>query len=158
MRDDVKMPVRQGGGKAPLEPEVAERAILNALRAMVKQSKMLADADYSCSFTVRQLRLHLKKKPEDFAAFLGVSLGDYEKWETRQSPADVAKTMAYTAKVIDETYRLLSFSQGGADSRTELTLGDLLKYLTSDQFEMFTQWVEEGKKRGETVTPQITMQ
>jgi len=146
---NAKVPVLIGRDKPLKDPEVANRAVLNALRAMVRQSKMLADADYSCAFTVRQLRLHLKKKQEEFAEFLGVPLSDYQTWETRQTPADVAKTMKYTADVIDQTYRLLSFSQGGADSRTELSLGDLLKYLTADQFDQFTQWVEEGKRRGE---------
>ena len=156
--DPTKVPVLIGRDKPLKDPEVANRAVLNALRAMVRQSKTLADADYSCSMTAKQMRLRLEKTTTEFAELLGVPLEEYKRWETAQSPADVAKTMKYTADMIDTTYRLLSFSQGGADSRTELTLGDLLKYLTADQFDEFTKWVEEGKRRGEPQTPEATIQ
>jgi len=157
--DPTRTPVLLGRDKPLKDPQVAEKAILNALRAMVRQSQALAEADYTCSMTIRQARIILKRKPEEFALLLEVPLDTIERWESRNSPDQVAKTMAYTAKVIDETYRLLSFSQGGADSRAELTLGDCLKYLSADQFETFIQWVEQGKERAVKPTePQMLPQ
>lgn len=138
------------------EVEAAEHAVLNALRAMGRQSKSLAESDYTCSMTVRQLRSALGKQPEQMAEMLGVGVEQYEKWEIKNNPHDVAKTMAYTARMIDDIYRLLSFSQGGPDHRQEFQLGDLLKYLTAEQFETFTRWIEEGKERG--LRPQVEMQ
>lgn len=146
MTDPKDLMARQ---KVLRDPDLAERAVLNALKAMLKQSQALADADYATAMTIKQVRRYLDKGPGEMAGILGIKPDLYEKWESKTTAVDVAKAMAYTTKMIDETYRLLSFAQGGPDARTELTLGDLLKYLTAEQFEEFTKWIEEGKKRGD---------
>lgn len=140
-------PILVGRDKPLKDPKVAETAVLNALRALARQSEALTEADYTCAFTIKQARQFLKLKTDEMAARLGISENLLDLWESRNHPDVVAKTMAYTAKMIDEVYRLLSFSQGGPDSRSELNLGDLLKFLTAEQFGMFITWVEEGKKR-----------
>lgn len=152
----VKKPVLMGRDKPLRDPEAAEKAILNALVAMSKQSEALAQADYSCAKTVREMRRDLKMTVKDMAKALGIPVSIYDNWEQGQAPDMLAKTMAYTAKVIDETYRLLSFAGGGPDSRPELSLGDLLKYLTAEQFAQFVQWVDDGK--AELVSPKVQVE
>lgn len=153
---DLPKPTYMGEGGKPLKlHKSTEDAVLYAIRALIKQSKQLAEADYTTYGTVRSLRSELKLKVEDLADKLEVSPEWIEKFEGKMSTADVAKSMAYTAKTIDGVYRLLSFASGGPDSRPEVTLGDLLRYLTADQFEQFQQWVEEGKRRGEQVQKAI---
>ena len=70
-------------------------------------------------------------------------------------PELVGRTFAYTAKVIDETMRLIAFSKGGPDSRLETTasaaeqkaMDGFLQGLTNEQFETFRGWVKESKER-----------
>jgi DNA-binding transcriptional regulator YiaG len=151
MNDNPNPPVLRDRDKPLKDPKVAERAVLNALRAMNRQAEALADADYTTIGTVRKLRRKLDMSEDEFAAKLGMDVADLVKFEGLMAPDSVAKTMAYTGKFVDEIYRLLSFSQGGPDSRQELSLGDLVKYLLPSEFEQFCKWVEEGKRRAEAV-------
>jgi len=63
------------------------------------------------------------------------------------SAESLAKTLSYAAKTVDETTRLLEFSKGNADSRSEVVgLSDLLKYLTDEQFSQVRLWVAASMK------------
>ena len=56
------------------------------------------------------------------------------------------KTLAYIAKMVNEITRLLQFAKGEPDSRTEIKgLDTLLAYLSRDQFDQLTTWIEEGQ-------------
>ena len=58
---------------------------------------------------------------------------------------DLAKAMAQTAKMIDETARLTQFIGGKADSRPDLGVGmpvDVLRALTNEQLAQVMTWVE----------------
>ncbi|HEY4761890.1 MAG TPA: hypothetical protein VIH42_15025 [Thermoguttaceae bacterium] len=124
-----------------------EDAVLYAIKSLVKQSKALSEADYTTYGTVRALRRHLKLDLDGMAEKLSVTREWLEKFEGQVSAMEVGKTMAYTAKTIDEVYRLLSFASGGPDSRPQISVGDLLKYLTADQFNLFVEWVEQAKNK-----------
>ena len=150
-------PVYMGEGKPLKLHKSTEDAVLYAIQAMVKQSKSLSEADYTTHGTVRALRAELKLRTTQLAKKLGVPVEWLEKFEGKMSADVVAKSMAYTAKTIDGVYRLLSFASGGPDSRPEITLGDLLKYLTAEQFDVFVRWVEEGKQRPALKPPEEDM-
>ena len=62
-------------------------------------------------------------------------------------PKNVAQTMAYAGKVLDEIYRLSEFAVGKADSRPDLGMADLLAMLTDEQVGELGRWVELGKAR-----------
>ena len=127
----------------------AEKGIINALVAFKKQSQALRDADYSTKLTARQLRLKLEMKKPEFARRLGIDEDQLDRWENEGlEPNQIAHTMAFTGKVIDQIYRMLEFANGRADSRPDvLNLADMLMYLDGDQFDTFQKWVEAGKKR-----------
>jgi len=147
-------PVYMGDQPKPLKlHKSVEDAVLYAIRGLVKQSKALSEADYTTFATVKSLRTELKLKPEDFAARLEVSPEWLDKFEGKVPVGDVSKALMNTGKMIDGIYRLLSFASGGPDSRPEITLGDLLKYLTAEQFDVFVRWVEEGKSRPAVKAP-----
>ena len=150
-------PVYMGEGKPLKLHKSTEDAVLYAISAMVKQSKALSEADYTTFGTIKALRNELKLKVPGLAKRLGVSAEFIEKLEGKMPVDAVAKSMAYTAKTIDGVYRLLSFASGGPDSRPEITLGDLLKYLTAEQFDVFVRWVEEGKQRPAIKPPEEDM-
>jgi len=61
----------------------------------------------------------------------------------------VARAMAYTTKVVDEVTRLLSFMQGGPDSRPDLGLGAIFEVLTDEQLEQVWGWVRVNKEKKE---------
>ena len=68
-----------------------------------------------------------------------------------KDPDKIARTGAYLAKIVDETVRLIEFLDGNPDSRPDIGLGDMLKYLTAEQFRQFSQWIEEGRAKEITV-------
>ena len=71
----------------------------------------------------------------------------------KSTPEQLAKTLSYVAKTMDETARLLEYAAGRADSRSEVVgLSDLLKYLTNEQFEQVQGWIGLGAKRIESPT------
>jgi len=80
-----------------------------------------------------------------------LALADYDSTK----PELVARSAAHTAKVIDETMRLIAFSKGGPDSRTETksaeaeqaAFDEIFRGLTDDQFTMFSKWMAEAKER-----------
>ena len=67
---------------------------------------------------------------------------------TELSAPELSKTVMNLAKAISEKYRLVEFSQGRADSRTDISgLSELLDKLTDEQFQTFQVWV--GLKKDE---------
>lgn len=61
---------------------------------------------------------------------------------------DLAKTATLLSKQIDEITRLLELLRGQPDQRMEVSgLGDLLKFLTNDQFAEVSKWIDEGMER-----------
>lgn len=69
-------------------------------------------------------------------------------FRTEPSAKDIAQAMSYTARVIDDIYRLSQFAVGNADSRPDVGVGALLEFLTDEQMVEFGRWVEAGKLRG----------
>ncbi len=67
----------------------------------------------------------------------------------------VGRTFAYTAKVIDETMRLIAFTKGGPDSRVEQTqtvaeqkaMDGILAGFSNEQLAQLRQWRKENKER-----------
>ena len=57
---------------------------------------------------------------------------------------ELARTVNYLAKSVDEAYRLLQFADGKPDSRPEFGNG-FLAALKPDQLEQVSRWVEENK-------------
>ena len=58
----------------------------------------------------------------------------------------VAKTMAYTAKMIDEIGRFLEFAKGNPDSRPQVEFTSILQSLTDAQVAQVMKWVDENGK------------
>jgi hypothetical protein len=73
--------------------------------------------------------------------------GMKEKDLSLMKPAEAAKTGAYLVKIADEMVRLLEFSKGNPDSRPDVGIGELLKYLDAAQFAQLTEWVAAGKAK-----------
>lgn len=144
---NLPKPVYMGEGKPLKLHKSVEDAVLYAIKGLVKQSKALAEADYTTFGTVKSLRRELKLEREELAEKLGVSVNWLKEFEGVTPVGEVAKALRNTGQTINDVYRLLSFASGGPDSRPEITLGDLLKYLTAEQFDVFVRWVEEGKAR-----------
>ena len=59
-------------------------------------------------------------------------------------PDKAARMLSYTAKVIDEITRLISFSKGKPDSRPDLGNG-WMAGLTEKQLSQVQEWIEENK-------------
>lgn len=109
--------------------KTASEAIADAIDALKQQARALKEVPYKD----HKKKVICQNCKETFFAEVGIN------------PDVVARSMAYTAKVIDEITRLSSFLQGGPDSRPDIGLNDLLEFLTPDQFEQFQKWVEEKK-------------
>lgn len=61
-------------------------------------------------------------------------------------PDALARSFHHTAKVLDETARLIEFAKGKPDSRTALSPSqdkDWIQVLTDDQLEQLMRWVDE---------------
>ena len=54
---------------------------------------------------------------------------------------DLSKTMANTAKVIDETARLIQYTNGKPDARTEVVGADWIQALTKEQLDIVQGWM-----------------
>ena len=59
-------------------------------------------------------------------------------------PETVARALSLTAKMIDDTARLIHFTQGKPDSRPGSGQGEWLKALTNEQFAQVQLWVEDN--------------
>lgn len=112
---------------AGVDPELGSETVADALAALNKQAKALKAADYTSG--------KIKKVKCACGETIEVELPSYES---------LAKTMAQTAKMIDETARLVQFTNGRPDSRPEVAgmPVDVLKSLTDAQLTQVYQWVE----------------
>lgn len=113
---------------AGVDPDLASATVADALGALAKQAKALKAVQYN-SETTKQIKCECGLSVE-------VKLPNH---------VELAKAMAQTAKMIDETARLTQFCQGKADSRPDLAGGmpvDVLRALTNAQLEQVMGWVE----------------
>ena len=112
---------------AGVDPELGSETVADALAALAKQAKALRAVDYSSEkFKTVKCECGLSQE---------IALPNAES---------LAKTMAQTAKMIDETARLVQFCSGKSDSRPDvggLPL-DVLKALTDAQLRTVMEWVE----------------
>ncbi len=113
---------------AGVDPELGSETVADALAALAKQAKALRAVEYESTKTK-------SVKCGGCGDLIDVALPNHEA---------LAKTMAQTAKMIDETARLVQFCSGKADSRPELSgMGvDILKALTNAQLQTLMGWVE----------------
>ena len=72
-----------------------------------------------------------------------------EKADFAAMKPDVASKVAMNlTKSVDELTRLMALVQGNPDSRTEVVgLGDLLKFLSNEQFDQVSEWIEQGQQK-----------
>ena len=117
---------------AGVDPDLGSETVADALAALAKQAKALKAVEYSGSKTKK---VHCP----DCDTIFDVEL---------PAPEQLAKTMAHTAKMIDETARLVQFVSGKPDSRPELMGMEWLSLLKSEHVAQIQVWVEEAK-RGE---------
>lgn len=119
--------------KSALADGTASEILKNTFEALHKQSMILSKVNYD----------EVSKEitcPKCAAKF----------WQLFPIPFDlIAKSMAYTAKVGDELTRLLSFMQGGPDSRPDLGAGAIYEALTDEQLEQLRGWVMANKREKE---------
>lgn len=114
---------------AGVDPDLASETVADALGALAKQAKALKAVDYP-SEAVKKVTC--------------VGCGHITEVKL-PNHVDLAKAMAQTAKMIDETARLTQFIGGKADSRPDLGVGmpiDVLKALTNEQLALVMGWVE----------------
>ncbi len=119
---------------AGVDVEKTSGTVSDCLDALAAQAKALKAAAYSANKRV--------KCPECSHRFEVQGLGAPE----------LAKAMAHTAKVVDETARLVQFTSGRPDSRPGMAgmVGvDWLQCLTDEQFHKVEAWVEENTREEE---------
>jgi len=118
-----------------VDPLLASETVADSIKALSKQAKALAEADYSVDKprTVECPACH-----HEFVASIF-------------SPEGLAKAMAQTGKTADELARLVHFTQGKPDSRLQLAGVDWLQALTTEQLKQVQEWVAENG-RGEDTT------
>ena len=117
---------------AGVDPDLASETVADALGALRKQAAALLAVQYD-SEKVKTVTCECGLKIE-------VALPIQEA---------LAKTMAQTAKMIDETARLTQFVSGKADSRPEVAglPVDVLKALTNPQLQQVMGWVSENERQ-----------
>lgn len=111
---------------AGVDPEVGAETVADALAALAKQAKALKAVEYSSEKS--------KRVKCECGLSVEVALPNAES---------LAKTMAQTAKMIDETARLVQFCSGKSDSRPDLggLPVDVLKALTNEQLGTVMGWI-----------------
>ena len=109
----------------------AKDIIKTNIEVLKRQSEALAKANYEKSEKpVECPGCHIKFKVEIPASFDAV-----------------ARSMAYTTKVVDEIARLMSFVNGGPDSRPDLGMANIFEALTDEQLATVQNWVKENQMR-----------
>lgn len=114
---------------AGVDPDLASETVADALAALAKQAKALKAVTYESE----------KSKQVKCECGLSVEV-------MLPNASELAKTMAQTAKMIDETARLCQFVSGKADSRPDLAgmPVDILKALSNEQLAQVMTWVESS--------------
>ena len=122
---------------AGVDPDLASETVADALAALSKQAKALKGVAYESE------KMKKVMCPE-CQSLVEVALPNFEA---------LAKTMAQTAKMIDETARLTQFVSGKADSRPEVAglPVDVLKALTDAQLTQVMDWVQANGREAESV-------
>lgn len=122
---------------AGVDPDLGAATVQDALLALAAQAKALKNVKYESEKS--------KTVKCDCGASVEVQVPNHEA---------LAKTMAQTAKMIDETARLVQFCSGKADSRPEVAgLGvDVLKALTDAQLQQLMGWVAQNGREQEDVS------
>lgn len=121
---DMAVAVANGG----VNLDTAADTVQTALDALNKQAKALQAAEYSAE----------KEKK--------VCCPECKKMIAIQLPAhaELSKTMANTAKVIDETARLIQYTNGKPDSRPEVVGAEWLQALSPERLAMVQSWFNES--------------
>ena len=116
---------------AGVDPDLASETVADALAALGRQAKALRAVTYESE----------RSKLVKCECGLSVEV-------MLPNASELAKTMAQTAKMIDETARLCQFVSGKADSRPDLggMPVDILKSLTDDQLRQVMTWVETSSR------------
>jgi hypothetical protein len=124
---DAAIAVANGG----INLDTASETVQDTLLALRKQAKAMLASDYAgdkdktvscpeckCSFSVKV-----------------------------SAVMDLSKTMANTAKVIDETARLIQYTNGKPDSRPEVVGANWLQGLTDEQLAIVQGWMAGQEAR-----------
>ncbi len=120
---------------AGVDPELGSETVADALAALAKQAKALRAVEYS------------SEKSKHVKCECGLSVEVF-----LPNAESLAKTMAQTAKMIDETARLVQFCSGKSDSRPDLGAGlpvDVLKALTDPQLHTVMEWITANGREQE---------
>jgi len=120
---DAAIAVANGG----INLDQASETVQDAVAALAKQAKALRDTEYS-GMTDRKTKCpHCKKT-------FKIHVADVTA---------LSKTMANTAKVVDETARLIQYTNGKPDSRPEILGADWIRALTAEQLAIVQGWMTE---------------
>lgn len=117
---------------AGVDPDLGSETVADALAALNKQAKALKAVEYTGNKTKK---VHCPDCDTVFEVEL-------------PAPEGLAKTMMNTAKMIDETARLVQFVSGKPDSRPDFVGMEWLSLLPNEKIAQIQAWVEEAK-RGE---------
>ena len=77
---------------------------------------------------------------------------------SEMKPKDISQMIAYTVKALDEAARLTQYSQGPAENRSELTIGQLFAVLTNEEIAALKpalQRLQSGPDTGELTRSQL---
>ena len=122
---------------AGVDPDLGSETVADAMAALAKQAKALKGIDYTSS-KIKTVKCECGAKVE-------VELPNFES---------LAKTMAQTAKMIDETARLVQFCNGKSDSRPDLSALplpiDLMRSLTDAQLTLVMGMVDSNAAHAAT--------
>ncbi len=124
-----------------LNHESATQAVDNAIQALKQQSAALLKAPYK-----------MKK------ITVPCVCGKETTVEVGLDKESLAKTMAYTGKVIDEIGRFVEFAKGNPDSRPQIEVTNILACLTDEQVATVMRWVDENEKRTLEIAGPETLQ
>src|SRR5690349_19224122 len=121
---------------AGVDPDLGAATVQDALLALAAQAKALKNVKYESE--------KCKTVKCECGLSIDVLLPNHEA---------LAKTMAQTAKMIDETARLVQFCSGKSDSRPEIAGAgiDILKALTDPQLQQLMTWVEQNGRQPQDV-------
>jgi hypothetical protein len=128
---------------AGVDPDMGSETVADAMAALAKQAKALRAVDYKSEFTKRAVGTCECGKKVAVEVLL-------------PNHTDLAKTMAQTAKMIDETARLVQFCSGKADSRPDLGMGgglpvDVLRALTNEQLQTVMGWITTNESQSQSL-------
>ena len=128
-RDAIMRHIDEMAGVS-LDHEKATAAVGSAIEALKKQAEALSSAKYK-EHQITHICTHCKTP---------------QKVKVGVNPDTLARTMAYTGKVIDEIGRFVEFAKGNPDSRPQVEMTSILQSLTDEQVGQVMVWVSENEK------------